>query len=214
MNLDEIKLYLPKFLSSESEKELFECLKDFPKNLDQRFYTSALKDSTNIFQGDGMKNMLVVNLPSTSFKDVNSSSFKEVNSVIFSNTCDVASSNTRYFSSRIVYAPIFNLQKYKQSLVDKSSKDQGEIDAHINSIKQQKVTQIFYLPKINNVIDDSIIFLDRVNNCSQNIIKTKEIKDDRLFTLSDYGAYLFVFKLSIHFSRIKDNVDRVAGIIK
>jgi len=206
INLNDIKIYLPKFLSQDSEKQLFEGLKDFPKNLDQRFYTSALKDSTNIFQGDGIRNMLVVNLPS--------SSAKEANSVIFSNTCDIDLDNIRIFPSRIVYSPIFNLQKYRQELINKSSKSKNDIDAHINTIKEQKVTQIFYLPKINNVIDESIIFLDRVNNCSRKIIENKELKKERLFTLSDYGAYLFVLKLSIHFSRIKDNVDRHTGDLR
>lgn len=206
MNFDEIKLYLPKFLSSESEKQLFEGLRDFPQNLDSRLYTSALKNSKNIFQGDGIKDLLVINLPNTTVK--------EVKSMIFSNTCDVDTSNIRNFQSQIVYAPIFSLQKYKQSLIDNSSKNESEISSHIKAIKEQRITQIFYLPKINNIIEDSIIFLDRVNNCSQDFIKSKDLIKDRLFTLSDYGSYLFVLKLSIHFSRIKDNVDRVAGDIK
>ena len=94
-----------------------------------------------------------------------------------------------------------------------SSKTKKQIDAHIISIKEQKLTQIFYLPKIKGQIEDSIIFLDRVNSCPIELLKTKELKNERLFTLSDYGAYLFVFKLSIHFTRIKDNVDRFSGII-
>lgn len=203
MDSDEIKLYLPKFLSSESEKQLFEGLKDFPKNIDERLYTSALKESPIIFQGDGIKDMLVINLPNTSIK--------EVKSIVFSNTCDIDPNNIRNFPSQIVYAPIFNLQKYKQALIEKSSKSKKEIISHIKAIKEQKITQIFYLPKINDKIEDSIIFLDRVNNCSQEFVKSKELEEDRLFTLSDYGAYLFVLKLSIHFSRIKDNVDRIAG---
>lgn len=202
---EEIKLYLPKFLSSESEKQLFEGLKDFPKNIDGRLYTSALKNSTNIFQGDGIKDMLVINLPNTTIK--------EAKSIVFSNTCDIDPSNIRNFPSQIVYAPIFNLQKYKQALIDNSSKSIKEINSHIKTIKEQRVTQIFYLPKINGKIKDSIIFLDRVNNCSQEFVKSKELMNDRLFTLSDYGSYLFVFKLSIHFTRIKDNVDRFAGNI-
>ena len=30
MKLEDIRLFLPKYLSSESEQELFTCLKDFP----------------------------------------------------------------------------------------------------------------------------------------------------------------------------------------
>lgn len=205
MDFNEIKLYLPKFLSSKSEKELFDGLKDFPNNLDSRLYTSALKDSKNIFQGDGIKNMLIVNLPE--------SAIKEAKSIILSNTCDIDPKNPRNFPAQIVYAPIFNLKKYKDTLLKNSKKTNKQIESHITTIKEQKLTQIFYLPKIKGQIEDSIIFLDRVNSCPIELLKSKDLKEERLFTLSDYGAYLFVFKLSIHFTRIKDNVDRVSGII-
>lgn len=205
MNFDEIKLYLPKFLSSKSEKELFDGLKDFPNNLDSRLYTSALKNSTNIFQGDGIKNMLIVNLPE--------STIKEAKSIILSNTCDIDPENLRNFPAQIVYAPIFNLKKYKETLLKDSTKTKKQIEEHIATIKEQKLTQIFYLPKIKGQIEDSIIFLDRLNSCPVKLLESKNLKDERLFTLSDYGAYLFIFKLSIHFTRIKENVDRVSGII-
>ena len=45
MTFDDLKIYLPKFLSSESESALFEGLKDFPKNLDSRIYKLALKQT-------------------------------------------------------------------------------------------------------------------------------------------------------------------------
>lgn len=206
MTFDDIKIYLPKFLSIESESSLFEGLKDFPNNLDSRLYTIALKHSENIFQGDGIKDMLIVNLPN---EDV-----IKAKSVILSNTCDVSSTNLRNFESQIVYAPLFNLKKYHELLKSKSSKSKEQINTHIETIRKQKITQIFYLPKIDNVIEDSIVFLDRINSCSLSFMNSKNISEERIFTLSDYGSYLFVYKLSIHFSRIKDKVDRNKGVLK
>lgn len=200
MSLDDFKLYLPKFLSAESDKELFDSLKDFPGNIDSRIYTNYLSDSNIIYQGDGINNMLFINLPDREIKPVPS--------MIFSNTCDIDLANTRNFPSQMVYAPIINLTKYKEVLYTNAQKSKAQIDAHINSIKNQEITQIFYLPKVDGKLEDSLVFFDRVCNCSNKSIDREDIKERRLFTLSDYGSYLFLLKLSIHFTRIQDKVER------
>lgn len=200
MNIDDIKIYLPKFLSAESEKELFAGLKDFPNNIDGRLYTSYLKDSEIIYQGDGLTDLLVVNLPSPEIRPAPS--------MILSNTCDIALENLRNFPSQVVYAPIFNLKKYQDKLYIKSQNSKKQIDSHIDSIRHQRITQVFFLPKIKDKIDDSIVFFDRVCNFPNKLMDRNNLKERRLFTLSDYGAYLFLLKLSIHFTRIKDNVER------
>ncbi|SFD87207.1 hypothetical protein [Thermophagus xiamenensis] len=200
MRLDDFKLYLPKFLSDESDKELFNCLKDFPNNIDTRLYTNYLSDTNVIYQGDGINDMLVINLPDTEIKPVPS--------MILSNTCDIDLNNVRNFPSQIVYAPIFNLEKYQQALYKNSKKNEEQINSHIQSIKKQEITQIFYLPKIEGKLDDSIVFFDRVCNFPNKLISRENLKEKRLFTLSDYGCYLFLLKLSIHFTRIRDKVER------
>jgi len=96
--LDEIKIYLPKFLSAESDKELFEGLRRFPDNIDSTLYTNYLEDTPVIYQGDGLKDMLVVNLPDNTIK--------ATPSMVLSNTCDLHLKNFRFFQSQIVYAPI------------------------------------------------------------------------------------------------------------
>ena len=203
MNSDTLKIYLPKFLSAESDKILFEELNDFPDNIDSRLYTSALQDSNIIFQGDGLKDLLIINLPDENIQ--------KRNSLVISNTCDIDPNNKRLFPSQVVYAPILSLAKYKNMLLSKSSKTKQQIESHIETIKKQKVTQIFYLPSLNDRIDESIVFLDRVNNCSVKSIVKVDIKQDRIFTLSNYGAYIFILKLSIHYTRIQDKVDRNEG---
>lgn len=200
MNIDDIKIYLPKFLSAESDRELFKGLKEFPENIDDRLYTTYLKDSKIIYQGDGIKDLLVVNLPQTEIKPAPG--------MIFSNTCDIELENQRNFPSQVVYAPIFNLEKYQTSLISNSRKSKDQILDHISSIKKQEITQIFYLPKLEGKLNESIVFLDRVNNVPNRTVDRESIPTKRLFTLSDYGAYLFLLKLSIHFTRIQDKVER------
>lgn len=200
MKLEDLKIYLPKFLSSESEKELFEGLKDFPENIDTRLYTDYLKKSKIIFQGDGLNDLLVVNLPNPQIKPVPS--------VVLSNTCDIDTENERPFPSQIVYTPLFNLKKYEDLLSKKSSKTEQQIEDHILAIKKQLITQIMFFPGIEGKMEDSIVFFDKVCNYPSNQYDRGGLENKRIFTLSNYGEYLFLLKLSIHFTRIKDKVDR------
>lgn len=200
MKLEDFKLYLPKFLSAESDKELFDGLRNFPNNIDSRIYTNYLTDSHIIYQGDGIDDMLFINLPKPDIKPIPS--------MILSNTCDIDLANVRNFPSQVVYAPIFNLRKYQEALYANSSKAKDQINSHIDALKNQEITQIFYLPKVENKIDDSIVFFDRVCNFPNKLISRENLKEKRLFTLSDYGSYLFLLKLSIHFTRIQDKVER------
>ncbi len=201
MNLvEEIKLYLPKWLSADTEKEFYKCITQFPKELDDKsFYTEELVNDENLFQGDGIRDLLYVNLPSEKID--------KVSGVVLSNTCDVSLANERkFFAPRIVYSPIINMERYRTSLLKRLS--QGEVDGHILSVRSQRITQIFYLPGRDGVLEESLVFLDRVCSCKNSEIHREGLKDQRLFTLSDFGAYLFLMKLSMHFSRIQDKVQR------
>lgn len=200
MEIEEsIKKFLPKYLSPSDQSKLLKCLEDFPNNLNYRFYTNSLKDEKVIFQGDGILNLPITNLPQ--------SDIKKTKCIISSNTCDIATENQRtFFEPRLSYSAIVDLAKYKSFLVKKGIAKK-KVNTHINAIRRQKITQIFYLPK-SSKINESIVFLDRINNCSIKVIKSENISSERIFTLSDYGFYIFLLKLSISFTRIAEKVNR------
>lgn len=201
ISIEDIQIYLPKYLSPESEKSLFKELNNFPENIDDRLYLSPQYIEPDIvYQGDGIDGLLVVNLPE--------SEIRKAPVMIFSNTCDVDVRNRRLFPSTLVYAPIFNLEKYIEGLIEAELKDTRSIEDHISLIKKQRITQIFYLPKGEALRNESIVFLGRVNNCDNTFLEREKIKDMRLFTLSNYGLYLFIFKLSVYFTRITEGIDR------
>ena len=197
---EEIKRYLPHYLSAESQKELFSELKSFPDNIDQRIYTSSASIDT-IFQGDGFTDLLMVNLPSPQIKSAPG--------IILSNTCDVNPSTKRFLSIRLIYAPIISYDKYKIMLLVNAKVKHSKIYDHLESIKKQYVSSIIYLPKGKKLKYDSIVLLDRLNNCPAEIISREMVEKQRLFTLSNYGFYLFLIKISIHFTRVRESVDRV-----
>lgn len=200
INLDDIKLYLPKYLSTTSEQDLFKNLLDFPANIDNRVYSNLLFDNDIIYQGDGIDGFLVINLPNTKIK--------EAKVVILSNTCDVDINNVRMYASSICYTPLINLKKYIEILKIKNNASLERIDQFVQSLKKQKISQILFLPKGGKLDYDAFIFFDKINSCDNMNIKRSALKEKRIFTLSNFGLYLFLFKLSIHFSRIREGVDR------
>lgn len=200
MNLEEIKLYLPKFLSQESEKELYSEIRLFLGDVSKnRYYTTRLEKTPIIYQGDCLINLPVYNY----YEKI----ISETKCIVISNTCDIDLSNPRNMPPFIAYCPLINLSKYEDLLNTKGITKQS-IESHINAIKKQEVTQMFYLPKSKNLEVDSIALLDKTFSCPNYLIQRSELESSRVFTLSDFGAYLFILKLSIHFTRIQDKVER------
>lgn len=199
MTAKEIELYLPKHLSVKSHKGLIEALSSFPDIPADKYYTTTLRESKEIFQGDGLKNLIIVDLPSLRTKK------KEA--MVFSNTCDIYPDNPRFIPLNITYAPIIKLQDYIQVLEEEGVTEE-KINSQCVAIRKQHITHIFFLPAFSDVIDDSIVLLDRMFNMPTSEVDLKDIKSQRLFTLSDAGHYLFLFKLSYHFTRMQDGVER------
>jgi len=199
MNEDDIIKYLPNYLNTKEQKALFDELNEFPDNIDTRLYSNKLDDNI-IYQGDGLKDLPIVDLTNIE------KGIKLQKCIILSNTCDMDIANKRNFTPSIIYAPIIALSNYRRYL-EKNKIDKEKIKSHIVSIKKQFITQILFLPA-NNTIEDSLVFLDRIQNIDYRYISRKTLEERRLFTLSNYGFYLFIYKLSIHFLRIQERVHR------
>lgn len=199
--------YLPKYLSAESYGILLDELRALPSDgTKNTVFTSALVSEKRLFQGDG-----IANLP---FYDVQTQCVLNIPTpgLILSNTCDMDSQgNSRLEDIHICFAPMWRLSKYKERLSKKY--DDERIRNHIGTIRQQGLSHIFYLPRGGALTDEIIIPLDRICYVNNSHINRDTLKETRLFTLSDYGSYLFLLKMSIHFTRIREKVDRNMGQI-
>ena len=200
---EEIRKHLPQYLSADSTKILFEELEQFPENIDSRLYTTKLLDENVLFQGDCIKDMPVANLPEPTIN--------KAPVMLLSNTCDNDPRNQRYVPPNLIYAPVVKLKKLV-ALLEENGVEQFKIESMVITIKKQHITQIFYLPCGYGVTEESVVLLDKINNCD-NLLAGNNLKDVRLFCLSDYGFYLLLFKLSMHFTRIQEKVDRNKGTI-
>jgi len=197
---EDISKFLPRYLSDDSTANLRKELELFTKGVISRsLYTNRLIQEKTIFQGDALEGMLVVKLPETKIQ--------AAKAIILSNTCDIDLNNQRLFESMIVYAPIIDIGKYEQALIN-SKVSASKVRGHLTDIRQQIITQIFYLPAGGFLKKDGLVFLDRVCSCVNSSIDRSTITSKRLFTLSDFGHYLFLFKLSLHFTRLTSILDR------
>lgn len=197
---DEIQIYLPKYLSAENYETLIKELDDFPGNIDNRMYTTIAEENL-ICQGDVISGLPCVDI------DRLDQGIKNKDCIVLSNTCDIDINNKRMFKSRLMYAPLIELEKYRAVLLAHNAGTEQQIGNHIKSIKEQHVSQILYLPESAR-FKESIVFLDRTFNIDSRNIDRMTLKDRRLVSLSDYGFYMLLFKISVHFCRLQEKVER------
>ncbi|MDE0112984.1 MAG: hypothetical protein OXI87_14880 [Albidovulum sp.] len=102
-----------------------------------------------------------------------------------------------------MFAPIVKLSKIEARLKDRGLAEDA-VKGRIDAIERQSVTNIFYLPAGEPLEEDYVALFDDLHSMP---IASWE-NSQKLFTLSMAGFYLFVFKLSVHFCRLHENVDR------
>lgn len=198
---ENFKTYLPKYLSTDAQTKLFAELNQFPKNIDNRLYTTRLRDEPTLFQGDGLASLWVADLPNQAIG--------KTRVMVLSNSCDIAPNNKYLLGPRLLYCPIISLAKLASLLQGQARLSAGfDLPSYLNTIRQQENSSMFYLPKNDTLGEEAIALLDRINNCDAQAVNVQELLRNRLFTLSDYGFYLFLFKLSLHLTRIREGVAR------
>ena len=199
---EEIKKYLPQYLSDAELNHLKDELAKFPTDgTKDTVYTVALNGANYLLQGDGISNVAYLNFPKTDIRPVNV--------ILLSNTCDMSTENKRMNPCRIMYAPILNFDKYAENL--RKSFSEQRVNNHLKDVKAQQISQMLYLPKGGKMDYDGIVFFDRAISLPLTEDEVRTMCGNKLFTLSNFGLYLFLFKLSVHFTRIQERIDRTSG---
>lgn len=199
---EDIKKYLPQYLSDAEMGRLKKELEQFPTDgTKDTVYTSALAGADYLLQGDCIGGMDYL-----AFPDMKKG---QVNAILLSNTCDMSIENKRMNPCRIIYAPILNFDKYAEKLRKDFSEER--VSNHLKDIKAQQISQILYLPKGGKLPYEGIVFFDRAISVPLSEERVKDMCGRKMFTLSNFGFYLFLFKISIHFTRIQERIDRSTG---
>jgi len=192
---DQIRVFLPKYLTEEQTRHLFSELSKFPENLN--FYTFRPELQEPFLQGDGWRGFVVI--------DFLTGDRKEVSGMILSNSCDVSPETLRDLPVNVLFAPLIQLSRYAE-ILRQAGKTEEQIENQIRNIKKQYVTSIFYVPQCPGSIEDSIILLDDIHAHPLQDFLGRQRRS--LFTLNQYAFYIFLLKLSIHFSRFREGIDR------
>lgn len=131
---------------------------------------------------------------------------RSVRGLVLSNSCDVDPDNPRDVPARMVFAPLAKLSVY-EDLLRRSGIAEARVDDKVASIKSQKTTNIFYLPASGPLDEDYVVRLDDAHSMPV-AAHTAAGDREKLFTLSNTGFYMLVFKLSVHFCRLHEKENR------
>jgi hypothetical protein len=193
VTVEQIQDHLPKYLTPKQQQELVDQLRDF----ENRNYYTVLYE-TEMLQGDGWTKIEILDF-ATGVRD-------KIRGILLSNSCDIAAENRREFPPQIVFAPLIPLQAFVD-LLEKTALRPEQIDSKIDSIRKQRVTSLFYLPRGAALDRDHIAILDDLHTIPLGTF-LNEAQRAKLFTLGQMGFYLFLLKLSIHFCRFQEGVAR------
>lgn len=191
---ESIQDHIPYYLTQEAKENLIKELKNF--SVKTNYYTNLYPQ--DVLQGDGWLSLPVINF--------DTGEKKPIKGLVLSNSCDIDESNKRELPVKVTFAPIIRLGQYERILKEKID-DPQKITDKISSIKSQHITSLFYLPKGGALEDEYVALLSDLHSIPyKNFVKQNP--QQKLFTLSQVGFYIFLLKLSVHFCRFHENIDR------
>ena len=200
ISAENLQRHLPYYLSAEDRRVLVDNLRALASGRSAEYFLSPQNNAfqNKMLQGDGWHGfqVFVHGLGRA----------HQVAGVVLSNSCDVDPESLRETPPRVTFAPFSRLAAY-ENLLHKSGVDRARVREKISSIRAQKATNMFYLPAGGPLVEDHVIRFDEVQSMPWSMHAGSPHKK-KIFTLSDTGFYLFVFKLSVHFCRLQENVIR------
>lgn len=199
IDADALRQQIPYYLTAApAQKAFLGGLKALIDGANTGYFIPRGSDgfTDEMLQGDGWSKFQVF-----SFK---SSNVAPARGIVLSNSCDVSSENDRVLPPNVTFAPIVRLSGIRRRF-EEAGLDRERVGSRITDIKAQRVTNMFYLPADGLLDEDYVAILDDLHSMP---VETHQQAAEKLFTLSMVGFYLFVFKLSVHFCRLQENVNR------
>lgn len=194
IQFEQVRLYLPQYLSPDRQQGLWDELRAFPNN--KSIYSTRNGDS-ECLQGDGWRGFVAI--------DFHSLSRKTLSGLVLSNSCDLGLENTRATTPNITFVPIMKLRRYL-AVLEENGHNEQQTSGVAGSIRRQEVTSLMHLPAISGQMEECLALFGDVR--SEPLDHFMAGERSLIFRLSDFGFYLFLFKLSIHFTRMLENVER------
>lgn len=196
---DSLRQQIPYYLTADpAQKTLLAGLRALTEGASKGYFIPSAYDSyqKEMLQGDGWRRFQVF-----SFR---SSKVNTVRGIVLSNSCDVSAENERVLPTTVTFAPIVKLSGIKARFEERGLQV-PQIEAKMQAIRSQSVTNIFYLPADGMLDEEHVALLDDLHSMP---VELHRQGAEKMFTLSMAGFYLFIFKLSVHFCRLQENIIR------
>ena len=197
---ESIQRQIPFYLTAEDRNVLVEELKAISQGGTASYFLTQYQDSfkEDILQGDGWRGFQLFKF------DIGER--RSVKGLVLSNSCDIDPSNRRDVPTRVIFAPLVKFKDF-ENVLHRSKIDKRRIGNKLTSIREQKTSNVFFLPAGGPIAEDHIVRLDEIQ--SMPVSAHISAKDrEKLFTLNNTGFYMLVFKLSIHFCRLHEKLNR------
>lgn len=194
-----LRKQIPYYLTADpAQKALVANLKALSEGAVKGYFIRTGFDlhATVMLQGDGWRGFQVF-----SFATGNRN---QVRGIVLSNSCDVSPENERVLPPNVTFAPIVKLSRIQKRFAQRGLKG-DQIETRLQAIRSQSITSMFYLPADGPLGEEYVALLDDLHSMP---VEVHREAGEKLFTLSMAGFYLFVFKLSVHFCRLHENIDR------
>lgn len=196
---DALRQQIPYYLTAApDQKVLLSELQRLIEGAGKGYFIPARYDgyTAEMLQGDGWRGFQIFSFESNQPN--------RTRGIVLSNSCDVSTENVRVLPPKVTFAPIVKLSKIVRRFEERGL-DGEQVASRLTSIKAQQVTNIFYIPADGVLDEDHVVLLDDLHSMP---VETHRRTAQKLFTLSMAGFYLFVFKLSVHFCRLHEQVNR------
>lgn len=197
ISMEEMQVFLPSYLSAETKEELFGQLAKFGDDGSWQPFGRGSVYPDHLLQGDGIRDMVFSQLPA--------SRTEAGNGLILSNTCDIDRENQRKIPARVIYCPLIEKGRFE----DFVNRVYGAgAEGFLRDTRAQQTTNIIYFPEVDGELTGFYGLLDRVINIGLDHLPANLHEKSKIFTLSQVGFYLFLIKLSIHFTRMQEGIAR------
>ncbi|MCP4185516.1 MAG: hypothetical protein GY761_19770 [Hyphomicrobiales bacterium] len=198
LDTEQLRNQIPFYLTAQpAQKEFVHNLDALNRGAVAGYYISAAREpnAESMLQGDVWRGFQIYSF--------DTGEKRAVRGIVLSNSCDISEENDRVIAQKIVFAPIVKLSAIEARLKGLDLAEES-VDGKIAAMRSQSITNIFYLPAGGPLGEDYVAFLDDIHSMPV----ASHAGEEKLFTLSMAGFWLFAFKLSVHFCRLRENVDR------
>lgn len=196
---EEAVKYLPAGLAEADLRDMYADL----ARLDQGALRFFSRDEFDFpLQGDAYDGVPYVNV------DVDPASVRSTRAMLLSNTCDMSADNRRAEPARVIVAPLIRVARLRQVALEEGVSAVA-FEAKLTAMRQHRVSNALLLPAGKGIAEESVVFFDRLQ--SMQIARFHDATPVKLATLSNQAFWLLTVKISIHFSRLQEGVNRQAA---